>query len=43
VVIQYPGGVVQGTFSPSAPVTTVNPGAYVRHTITGSTNWTIPA
>jgi hypothetical protein len=42
-IVQYPGGTVRGTFSPSAPVTTLNPGAFVRHTITGSTTWTIPA
>jgi hypothetical protein len=42
-IVQYPGGTVRGTFDPSAPVTTLNPGAFVRHTITGSTTWTIPA
>jgi hypothetical protein len=42
-IVQYPGGTVRGTFSPAAPVTTVNPPAFVRHTIAGSTTWTIPA
>ena len=42
VVLQYPGGTQRGSFSPAGPVITDNPGAYVRHTITGSTSWNIP-
>jgi len=43
VILQYPGGTVRGTFSPAPAVTTLNPGSFVRHTVTGSTTWTIPA
>jgi hypothetical protein len=42
-IVQYPGGTVLGSFSPAVPVTTLNPGAFVRHTITQSTTWTIPS
>ena len=41
IIVQYPGGTARGTFNPAVPVTTLNPGSFVRHTIAGSTNWTL--